>query len=202
MNDLTPLIQSHYLNGVPTNELTDKVREQKRLNDLFSLFDMYHENPCMDIRAALKYRFRHNPAEIAEDMTYFEMMRTRFTRMTRQQALDMVNWAAQRNMMDAAAVNDRNGIDKAARLLIKANQLDKPAVETQETQIKPMQVIYTPYIEVVDPDRHTIKDKQLKKIMQQYDADMDEREIMIDEKLEAMKRKTYADDKTEQAWQE
>lgn len=188
MNDLTPLIQSHFINGVPTTELTDKAKEQKRLNDLFVLFDMYHENPCMDLQKALKYKFKHSPKEIQEDLGYFEMMRTRFTRTTRQHALDMVNWAARKNLMDAAAVNDRNGMDKAARLIIKVNQLDRPEAEVQDTQLKPLQIVYTPYIEVIDPDRHTIKDKQLKELMRKYNAHIDTREELIDEKLEQMKK--------------
>ena len=185
--DLTPLIQSHYLNGIPAVELTEYKNEQKRLNDLFSLYDMYSENPCMDVVQALKWKFHHSPKQITEDMVYFEFIRTNFCRMTRQKALDMVNWSAEKVMRDAAAVNDRKGMLDAAKVLTRANQLEKPEPDKEDKVIRPLEVVYTPYVEVLDPDRKTIEDKQLLSIMKEFNAHIDAQEERIAEKLEELK---------------
>lgn len=189
VKDLTPLIQSHFLNGIPPKELTDSVSVQRRLADLFSLFEMYHENPCMDVTKALKFKFHHTPREIVEDLVYFEMMRSSFSRMTRQKAQDLVNWSAEKVMRDAAAVNDRKGMLDAAKVLVKANQLDKPAPDSDDAKnMRQLDIVFTPYVEVIDPDRKTIEDKKLLKIMKQYDAHIDTQEEKIEEKLQEIEK--------------
>lgn len=181
--NLTPLIQSHFINGIPAQELTDNKNEQKRLNDLFVLYDAYCENPCIDESSYLKYKCHHSPKQIKEDLVYFEFIRTTFTRMTRQKAQDLVDWAAEKVLRDSAAVNDRKGMLDAAKVLGKYNQLDKPAPEQEDKRFRPHDLVYTPYIEVVDPDRHTVKDKELLKIMKQWDARLDDQEQRIAEKV-------------------
>lgn len=185
MKDLTTLIQSHFLNGIPPTELSKSKSEQKRLADLFALFEMYHENPCIDVPKLLKFKFHHSPSQITEDLIYFELMRSSFSRMNRQKAQDLVNWSAEKVMRDAAAVNDRKGMLDAAKVLVKANQLDKPAPDTDDAKnMRKFDVVFTPFVEVIDPDRKTIADKQLQKIMKQYDAHIDTQEEQIEEKLQ------------------
>lgn len=185
--DLTPLIQSHFLNGIPATELTEYKNEQKRLNDLFKLFDMYNENPCMDVASALRWKFHHSPKQITEDMVYFKFIQTNFCRMTRQKAQDIVNWTAEKVIRDAAAVNDRKGMLDGAKVLGKYMQLDKPEPEKDDKVIRPLEVVYTPYVEILDPDRQTIEDKKLLGIMKEFDAHIDVQEERIAEKLEELK---------------
>ena len=185
MKDLAPLIKSHFLNGIPPTELSDCKSEQKRLADLFALYEMYHENPCIDVAKLLKFKFHHSPRQITEDLIYFDMMCSSFSRMNRQKAQDLVNWSAEKVMRDAAAVNDRKGMLDAAKVLVKANQLDKPAPDTDDAKnMRKFDVVFTPFVEVIDPDRKTIADKQLQKIMKQYDAHIDTQEEQIEEKLQ------------------
>lgn len=186
-NDLTKFIDSHFLNGIPATELTTSERARKRLNDLFSLYDMYNENPCMDVAQCLKWKFKHSPTMIAEDMVYFEYIRSRYVRMTRQRAKDLVNWASEKVMRDAAAVNDRKGMLDAAKVLTRANQLDKPEPEVEDKRILPQPMVYTPFVEVLDPDRQTIKDKKLLSIMREWNAHIDEHDEKIQQKVEAMR---------------
>lgn len=185
--DLIPLIQSHFLNGIPATELTEYKNEQKRLNDLFLLFDMYNENPCMDVEQALKWKFHHSPKQITKDMVYFEFIRTNFTRTTRQKVKDITNWTFEKAIRDSWAVNDRKGAVDAAKSFAKYNQLDKPESEVEERQFKPLDRIFTPYVEVLDPDRQTIEDKKLLGIMDEFGAHIDDREKKIAEKLEELK---------------
>ena len=185
--DLTPLIQSHFLNGVPATELTDMKNAQKRLNDLFQVFDMYNENPLMDVPQALKWKFHHSPKQITEDMVYFEYIRSNFCRMTRQKAQDIVNWTAEKVIRDSAAVNDRKGMLDGAKVLGKYTQLDKPEPDKEDKVIRPLEVVYTPYVEVLDPDRNTIEDKLLLSIMKEFNAHIDAQEKRIAEKLEELK---------------
>ncbi len=187
--DLTPFIQSHFVNGIPAHELTELVHVRKRLNDLFSLYDMYNENPCMDVVQCLRWKFKHSPSMIAEDMVYFEYIRNNFQRMTRQKAKDLVNWASEKVMRDSAAVNDRKGMLDAAKVLTRANQLDKPEPEVEDKQIRPQAFVYTPYVEVLDPDRKTIGDKTLLGIMRQWDAHIDEHDEKIEKALDKLKEK-------------
>lgn len=194
MQDLTKLIHSHFTNGIPAQELTDNRNEQKRLNDLFLLYDAYCENPCMDAASFLKYKCHHSPKQIIEDLVYFEFIRTSFTRMTRQKAQDLVDWAAQKVLRDAAAVNDRKGMLDAAKVIGKYNQLDKPAPEQEDKQIRPHDIVYTPYVEVIDPDRHTVKDMELLKIMKQWDAKIDDQEQRIAQKVEALHQSSSLQD--------
>ena len=185
--DLTPLIQSHFLNGVPAMELTEYKNEQKRLNDLFQLYDMYCSNPLMDVEQALRWHFKHSPQQIVEDMVYFKFIRSNFSRMTRQKAQDIVNWTAEKVIRDAAAVNDRKGMLDGAKVLGKYMQLDKPEPEKEDKVIRPLEVVYTPYVEILDPDRKTIEDKKLLGIMKDFDAHIDVQEERIAEKLEELK---------------
>lgn len=185
--DLTPYIHSHYLNGIPSSEMTQSPQIRRRLDDLFKLYDMYIENPLMNIKQCLKWHFKHDDRMIKEDEVYFDYIRTNFQRMTRQKAIDLVNWSAEKVMRDAAATNDKKGMLDASKVLIKVNQLDKPEPEVEDKSLRPQSWVYTPYVEVLDPDRKTIKDKGLLQIMKQYDAHIDKREEMILEKVEAMK---------------
>lgn len=187
MVDLTPFIYSHYINGIPAKELVDSLNAQNRLNDLFSLYDMYSENPCMDVVQCLKCKFKHSTSQIAEDLVYFEYIRTNFTRMTKQRARDLVNWGAEKVMRDAAAVNDRKGIIDAAKVLATANQLDKPEQDSIDKSIRPLEYVYTPYVEHIDSDRKTIDDKKLLQAMRKYDAHIDVQEERILAKVEKMK---------------
>lgn len=186
MEDLTPYIHTHFLHGVPASELSDLANVQRRLNHLFVVFDMYHENPCIDVAAVFKYKFRHNQREIMEDMRYFHMMINTFTRTTRQMALDLVNWTAKKNIRDSAAVNDRAGMDRAAALLIRANQLDKPAPEDAERSAPPLPTVFTPMVEHIDPDRQTMDDKKLIEIMGEFGAMRDAQELSIERKLKEL----------------
>lgn len=197
MQDLTKLIHSHFTNGIPAQELTDNRNEQKRLNDLFLLYDAYCENPCMNVASFLKYKCHHSPKQIIEDLVYFEFIRSTFTRMTRQKAQDLVDWAAQKVLRDAAAVNDRKGMLDAAKVIGKYNQLDKPAPEQEDKSFRPHEIVYTPFIEVADPDRHTIKDKELLQIMHQWDARIDDQEQRIALKVASLHQSAEALQSTE-----
>lgn len=191
--DLTPFIHSHYIQGVPAQELTDNTFAKKRLQDLFSLYDMYCENPCMDVKKALQHKFRHSERIIDEDLMYFDYIRKTFTRMTRQKALDLVNWAGEKSMRDAAAVNDRKGMLDAAKVILKANQLDKPEPEQEDKILRPMSYVFTPFVEVLDPDRRTIRDPKLLKMMNQWGAHIDAQDERIQQKVIAMQEATVPD---------
>jgi hypothetical protein len=105
-----------------------------------------------------------------------------------------VDWAAQKVLRDAAAVNDRKGMLDAAKVIGKYNQLDKPAPEQEDKQIRPHDIVYTPYVEVIDPDRHTVKDMELLKIMKQWDAKIDDQEQRIAQKVEALHQSSSLQD--------
>ena len=101
-------------------------------------------------------------------------------------ALDLVNWTAKKNIRDSAAVNDRAGMDRAAALLIRANQLDKPAPEDAERSAPPLPTVFTPMVEHIDPDRQTMDDKKLIEIMGEFGAMRDAQELSIERKLKEL----------------
>ena len=190
--DLTPMIVSHFTTGMSANEITESANLRKRLNDLFLLYDMYNENPCMDIVKCLRHKFKHRADQIAEDVVYFDYIRNNFQRMTRQKAKDLVNWSAEKVMRDSASVNDRRGMLDAAKVLTRANQLDKPEPEAVEKQIRPQAWVLTTRVEVLDPDRQTIQDPILLGYMKKWGAHIDEHDAAINQKLQQMKEDSIA----------
>ena len=169
--DLTPFINNYYTKGIPPQELTDNPTEQRRLRDLFNVFEMYRTNPLINVADVFKYKYGHSLKLIPEDLVYFEYIRTTFAPVSRRQKIDIVNYAVERVLSDAMQSGDNDKILKAADKIIKVNQLDKPQAEesvVKNTATLPIYLTTSPKTVTQDAIEYT--DEELEKQIKLFGA--------------------------------
>lgn len=185
--DLYKKIEAYYTKGIPPHELTDNIREQRRLRDLFNLFEMYRQNPCINLTHCLLHKFHHGLRLIPEDLAYFEYIRTTFAPISRRQKQDIVNFAVESALQDAIQVGDRGDMLKAASLIIKVNQLDKPQQEesvVKNTATLPIFLVASPKTVTQDAIEYT--DDELERQIKLFGAHQNQYKQRIAEKRREM----------------
>lgn len=184
--NLIPYLDSYYKNGLAVEDLDLSDQRKKILKMIINAFEFYQQNPWFtDTRKFFK------ECGLSRTMAccyakYVEYLKNSYSTLTTAEAKNMVDYAAKTAMRSAAAAGDRHGMIKAADLLVKAHQLDKPEAEHDGKQARPLDIIFTPRVESIDPERHTIEDKQMRAILSKYGGVEDKTEIAIEEKLTKM----------------
>lgn len=184
---LEPYIESFFKNGVSIGELQIGTKHKEQMEAIIGAWEYYKNNPWVtDLRPY--FRQRGCPtSQIAKNIQYVEYIKNTYRFTTRVEAQNMVDYAVRTALQQASAAGDRQDMLKAAAILTKAHQLDKPEVDKERAKLASLPIVFTPYVEDIDPERVTIEDKKMYDIMRHFGALPDKMEEKIKEKTEAMK---------------
>lgn len=184
---LIPYIDSFFRNGVCIAELGIGDRHKHQMEVVIGAWEYYKNNPwTTDLRPY--FRQRGCPAkQIQQNIQYIEHIKNNYRFTTRAEAQNMVDYAARTALQQAAAAGDRQDMIKAAALLTKAHQLDKPEADKTKVSLANLPLVFTVDVKDIDPERINIEDDEMYKIMQKYGALPDKIEQKILDKAEEMK---------------
>lgn len=183
---LIPYFESFFKNGLSVQELNIGEKHKRQMEVVLAAWEYYKQNPWVtDFRQF--FRQQGCPTkQISQNIQYLEHLKINFRFTSRAEAQNMVDYAARTALQQASAAGDRQDMLKAAAILTKAHQLDKPEVDKEKAKLVALPVVFTPYVEDIDPERVTIEDKKMYDIMRQFGALPDKMEAKIREKNEAL----------------
>lgn len=194
-SDYIPLIRSHYINNIPPAELTSNATMQSLLADIFRAAEAYKLNPFLDLMWYCQKKLQRSYGTARQIRHYVEYIDTNFSTPTRKELQNKALFLADSVAQQALAAGDRQDQIKAAALYVKIGQLDKPEQEhTDPRVLAPTDIVYTPYIEDVSTEHHTIEDEELRRILLEEGGITDAMEDKIHEKVELLRVKSEAND--------
>lgn len=194
-SDYIPLIRSHYINNIPPAELTSNALMQSLLADIFRAAEAYKLNPFLDLMWYCQKKLQRSYGTARQIRHYVEYIDTNFSTPTRKELQNKALFLADSVAQQALAAGDRQDQIKAAALYVKIGQLDKPEQEhTDPRVLAPTDIVYTPYIEDVSTEHHTIEDEELRRILLEEGGITDAMEDKIHEKVELLRVKSEAND--------
>lgn len=194
-SDYIPLLRSHYINNIPPAELTSNALMQSLLADIFRAAEAYKLNPFLDLMWYCQKKLQRSYGTARQIRHYVEYIDTNFSTPTRKELQNKALFLADSVAQQALAAGDRQDQIKAAALYVKIGQLDKPEQEhTDPRVLAPTDIVYTPYIEDVSTEHHTIEDEELRRILLEEGGITDAMEDKIHEKVELLRVKSEAND--------
>ena len=184
----------HFENGVPISDLNVRKENKERMARVDHVFWQWKKNPFLDTRAMFhqmaKGHYADAPATsvaAAKDQALFEYVRDHVAPPSRREAEEMVRYAAKRAIKIGDETDNPTALVKGGQLLSGVAGLDKPESE----QADMAKVLFTPPVittsaHEVDDTKDDLTDQQSLDIMHKYNAHIDEKRQMIEQKVATM----------------
>lgn len=127
------------------------------------------------------------------DLQLFRFVRDHVALSSRQQDEALVRAAAKQAIKIGLETDNVNALTKGGKLLSEVAGLDKPESEQAElSKTVFLPPIVTTVASEVDPTKKDVNDEQANAILRKYGAAIDEKRIMVEERVAAMEAKREA----------
>lgn len=187
MNKYIPMIRSHYINGVPCAELSDLEGEQQTLADIFNLYEMYKQNPFINISEWAQKKYGYGWKKSIEIKRAVEYIDLNFSAPTRKELENKTLHLIDNVAKSALQAGDRHDQLEAARLYMKVGQLDKPAPEASvASNTARLPIVITSDVKVIDPDRENYIEEQRSELLRKYGGTPDQIALLVKQNTEEL----------------
>lgn len=189
----------HFENGVPIDDLALRQDQKRRLARVSHVYWQWIRNPfAVDYKALLrqlvKGHFADPPSETRaaqKDIQLFEYIRDTVSPMSRNEARQKVQVAAEKMISIGMETDNVNALDKGSKRLFEVAGLDKPEdnrADINKVSFLPSVVVTN--IKEVDSDRENIDDEEVKRIAEKYGAYIDEKRTMVENEVATMEARS------------
>lgn len=142
----------------------------------------------------MKGHFADPPSETRaaqKDIQLFEYIRDTVSPMSRNEARQKVQVAAEKMISIGMETDNVNALDKGSKRLFEVAGLDKPEdnrADINKVSFLPSVVVTN--IKEVDSDRENIDDEEVKRIAEKYGAYIDEKRTMVENEVATMEARS------------
>lgn len=184
----------HMGEGVPLSDLPMTDAQRSRMVRVEHVFWQWLKNPYLEpyelLKQMLKGRGCDAPSEfrmLQRDKLLFDFMAEQFSPPSRRISEARVRAAGNHLMKMGMETDNGKDIEAGAKIIIKLDKLDQP--ESQQVDMSKalfLPPVVTTSAHEVDDTKADLSDKQALDIMRKYDAHIDEKRKMVEEKVEIM----------------
>jgi hypothetical protein len=191
----------HFENGVPIDDCNVQGRGHRdRLARVHHVYFQWLKNPMLDtfemFRMLLQGQCsdRHSLFRMAQrDNILFDFVKEHIALSSRKQDEAIVRAAAKQAIKIGLETDNVNALTKGGKLLYDVAGLDKPESEQAElSKTVFLPPIVTTIASDVDPTKKDVNDEQANAILRKYGAAIDEKRIMVEERVAAMEARREA----------
>lgn len=184
----------HFQNGVPIDDLHLKPNQRERLARVQHVYWQWVRNPWLDtyqmFRQLAKGHYASPSSEThaaQHDNRLFEFVRDNVAPPSRKTAEAKVRAVADRLMQNGMATDNGKDMAEGAKIAIKLDRLDQPESEQMElSKAVFLPPVVTTSAHEVDDTKEDMSDSQSLAIMNKYKAYIDEKRVMIDDRVAVM----------------
>ena len=188
-------IVAHFVNVVPIDRLNLSPAQKELLTLVDHVYWLYKRNPFLDIHALfyelLKERYKNqvqaatcavHMSRLLEKMFEYAVDNTKPP--SRKRDEEKVRFVADKLMERGLATDNDRAMGKGADLLTKVARLDQPETEQADmSKVTFLPSVVVTNIREVDDTKEDFDDEQSRAIMRKYQAYVDEKRAMIEEKV-------------------
>lgn len=192
--DLMRCSLMHFESGVPIDDLDIRKEHKRRLARVSHVYWVWMKNPFLDAFPMFKQLVKGKYADVQsewraaqKDKQLFDFIIEHIAPPSRRVSEVRVRAAGNHLMEMGMQTDNGRDIKEGARIIMDLDRLDQP--EDQRADIS--KVAFLPSVVVtdikqVDDTKENVDDEETKRIMSKYNAYVDEKRKMIDEKVAVM----------------
>ena len=194
----------HFTQGVPIDDCDCEPAQRNSLMRVDHVYWLWKRNPWMDTYSLFQqlvrkqYSTKSNENRVAHsDQRLLEFVIDQVAPPSRKIQEERVRSAANHLMRIGMETDNAFAIADGAKIAMKLDRLDEPENEQAElSKTMFLPPIVTTVASEVDPTKKDVNDEQANAILRKYGAAIDEKRIMVEERVAAMEAKRdapYAD---------
>ena len=197
--DLMSYSLLHFENGVPIDDLALRQDQKRRLARVSHVYWQWIRNPfAVDYKALLrqlvKGHFADPPSETRaaqKDIMLFEYIRDTVSPMSRNEARQKVQVAAEKMISIGMETDNVNALDKGSKRLFEVAGLDKPE-DTHEdiSKVSFLPSVVVTNVNEIDKSKTNYDDEEVKRIAAKYGAFIDEKRELVDKEVATMEARS------------
>lgn len=184
----------HFENGVPIDDLRLTEKQKSRLARVSHVYWQWKRNPFIDTRAMFRQMVRgkysndiHECRVAQRDQLLFDFIRESVMPMTRKEAQQKVIFAAEKAIQIGAETDNITALTKGGKLLADATGLDKPEDNRVDiSKVAFLQPVVVTNVCEIDESKEDLSDEQSLAIMKRYNAFIDEKRVMVDDRVKQL----------------
>lgn len=188
----------HFENGVPICDINVRKENKERLARVSHVYWTWRKNPYLDayqlLRQLVKGKYADAPTEChaaQKDYQLFEFVRESISPLSRREAEVKVQAAADRMIRIGMETDNVAALDKGSKRMSELAGLDKPEEERIDmSKMAFLPPLVTTSVKEIDETKKDVDDREMKRILSQYNGFVDEKERDIEKMVETMKARS------------
>ena len=196
----------HFEHGVPISDVDVRRENRDRLARVDHVFWIWKKNPFLDTFGLFKQINRGKYSTKSawwvasnKDNELFKFVRDNVAPPSRREDEMKVRFAAEQAIRIGAETDNAQALVKGGKLLYEAAHLNQP--ETEQTDLSKalfLPPVITTSAKDVDPTKEDLDDEQARQIMSEYNAYVDDKRKVVDDRVEVMMAKRKSSEETEE----
>lgn len=179
------VLQTHLETDVPVQDLHLSEDNQKRILICMDVYKQMEDNPQMNITQYLRTRHKRTPSQIAADKDVINYLIAQLSSDTKELSRYRIKRAAEKAMAAGDAMGDMKTLLDGAKMLFKAEGLDKPEsmLEDLSKSVHALPPVFTTDVTKINSDLTNITDEQKEKLLRKYNVQKDKTQEMVEAKM-------------------
>lgn len=168
-------IDRHFAGGLPMTQQTLMTKNaQRRVAICWKLFQMWKDNPMMDVMSCLLYTFGRTMAQAYSDMKVFKYIQEKHMDTTRQTAFRKSSRTAELIIERAMAKDDLKAALDGLAKFNDVNRLKEPApAENPEVMVAALPLVLTTDVKEISKESENINEEAMKRLYRKYGGEPD-----------------------------
>lgn len=195
----------HFENGVPICDINVRKENKDRLARVSHVYWQWKKNPFLDTRAMFHQIAKGHYADAsteshaaAKDQALFEFVRDHVAPLSRREAQQKVQVAAEKAIRIGLETDNVMALTKGGKLLYDVAGLDKPEQEQADmNKVAFMPTVVVTDIREVDDTKENVDDEETKRIIAKYGAFVDDKHKAIEDKVAMMEARASANEQAD-----
>lgn len=197
----------HFEKGVPIDDLAIRKEQKESMMRVQHVYWQWVRNPfSIDprelFRQLVKGKYQGTGAEcnaINRDMLLFNFVKESVTTVSRREAEVKAKVAIDKMLTIGMQTDNVAALDKGTKHIITLAGLDKPESEKADlAKTAFLQPVVVTNVREIDESKEDLSDEQSLAIMKQYNAYIDEKRVMVDDRVKVLEARSGKPD-TEEA---
>jgi hypothetical protein len=192
----------HFTQGVPIDDCNCRPEQRKCLARVDHVYWIWKQNPFLETLPMFKqlvkgkYTTQANEIRAAKaDQRLLDFVIEQTTPTSRRMQEERVRAAANHLMKMGMETDNNFAIADGAKIAMKLDRLDQPESEQADmSKVAFMPTVVVTDIRQVDENKEEINDEETKRIIAKYNAFVDEKHQMIEDKVALLEAKREIDD--------
>ena len=184
----------HFEKGVPICDINIRKENKERLARVSHVYWQWKKDPFIDAHQLLRQLVRGKYADAStechaayKDQALFDFVVDHVAPPSRAVATERVRAVANRLMQNGMQTDNGKDMAEGAKIAIKLDRLDQPEDTAQDfSKVAFLPSVVVTNVHEIDESKTDTPDEEARRIAAKYGAYIDEKRIMIEEKVATM----------------